>query len=198
MFGEKFQKKYPFLPPMLKTFGIALLLYLCSRNPDKEVRINADMPRFKITESSRTFFRNVRGLYYDVEENTNAKLDFYRNSDLPKADSSLRICPVIVISEDNREAYVFLEIITQSPQISDTLSIVIAKETQNEERLRFFRTDREGYFRLAGRIYNAILDKKPICLSHENKEIPFFRDENEMQVFRKTLLDYYRLTQTIK
>ena len=193
-----FFRKKTYSAALLKIFGAALLLFLCSRNPDKEILIDAEKPKYGFTTSSLSFFRNVRSLYYDAEENETAKLLFYRNSDRPKPDKFEKIIPVIVLSEENREAYIFLEIITSDKNLPESIGISVENSSGKKEEFLVKKENRDGYFRTSAKIYNGILNNDKILINNDKATRPLFADADEKEIFRKTLLDYYRLTQVIR
>lgn len=169
---------------------ISLLLLSC--NPDKSKIVERHNPIFKSNDASRLFFKNVRYLYYNIEEKNDGKIQIMKLKDRPEIDSTKAQVFVNIINNWFQDrAYPMI-------QISDVfnnrneLEIEIKRGNSLIETLTF---DKEApissHFYIASALYEAILKNHRIKIMPENIEI--LESDNAREAFRITMVDFYRL-----
>ncbi|MGK7393082.1 MAG: hypothetical protein ACNS62_00870 [Candidatus Cyclobacteriaceae bacterium M3_2C_046] len=167
---------------------LALNFIFYSCNPDKAIKIEESRISFHTTDPSVLFFRNVRQLQYKKEALGN--IDVFRLKKLYESDPVLQ--PAIIHNWKNDEAYIVLELNNQWDKL-DTL-ILGQQDTLHRIQEKIFQLqDKESYFEICRHIYNALLDQEYLYLRNNQDSIPVFSSKKNLEGFRTTMLDYYRL-----
>ncbi|QNL21874.1 hypothetical protein HZR84_07960 [Hyphobacterium sp. CCMP332] len=170
---------------------IATIVLLTSCNPDKNRIVNRNEPKFKTTDASRLFFKNVRLLYYDLEEKNEGKIQVLKLGRRIE-DSTEAIINVYIINNWFQDrAY---PMISLSPYFNDidTLNIEMLKEDGSTELLEFNKTSSMNeQFYFASAIYEGLLRKYSFKLLNEDKAL--FTNSDQREAFRITMVDFYRL-----
>lgn len=162
-------------------FLVMFVLSACKLDRKKEV----DRSRFsfKAYADTRTFFQNVRMIYYDREQIGDGVVIAFRFKARPKDTLQFHIQPTIVLNQQTDDALLFLE----STQTYDSVNLII-----DEKSYLLKDRNRENALDFATLIYEAIMAEKTIYIN--NKQQLLFQDEEEKENFRKVMSDYYRLT----
>lgn len=133
------------------------LAFAC--NPDKETRVDANAPQFETTQQSMLFFKNVRSMSYDLEDNQRAGMFIYRFKDRQTDTMQAAVNVALMNNWRNELAYVFIEPTPAlNAQYQDTLQIVWQDSlgTQSGE-YSFAKGNRDAHFNFATQVYNSIL-----------------------------------------
>jgi hypothetical protein len=175
---------------------LLILLFAC--NVDKHKKVKEDTFSFETTGSSVLFFKNVRGLYYDKQENTKAKADIYRNKDRILAQDHPIINLAIVHHWRNDKAYIMLE---PNELIANEVRLEVRwqnPDNQTQGTYFFDFGDMETHYYFAVKIYHSLQEKHLFQIKVGGKWQEFMDIEDEREVFRKTMLDYLRLVNAVK
>ncbi|MCS6832182.1 MAG: hypothetical protein NZ521_01295 [Flammeovirgaceae bacterium] len=185
---------------MRKNFVVRwlVLLTVLSCNPDKHKIIDLTQPHFKTIPSTTLFFRNVRAPYYDKVEMYEAKMNQFRLKERNQSDT-LPIINVCILEAWMRdEAYIYIEPNTFFEK-EDTIWVYWRDiATDSSGTYHFSDGDRERHYVFATQLYTSIQQKHQLSVKIKNQIVPFLDDENQREVIRKTLLDYYRLVGAVR
>ena len=176
----------------MKTFLLFfLVLNILACNPDKEKIVDRNNPVFKTNDASRLFFKNVRQLFYDLEEKNEGKIQIFRMKDR-SADSTIPVIQVDLINNWHEDrAY---PMISLSGYFDDKESVEVQLEFADgtSELINF---DKSGtmndHFYFSSALYEAILRKAKIRLKDSQQML--FEDDDLRNDFRITMVDFYRL-----
>jgi hypothetical protein len=174
-------------------FIVAIVLVSCGIKSEK--KIDTDNVTFTTTADSRLYFKNVRQIYYDRENQENTRLEIFR---FGKRNQSTAV-PVLNVALVNNwrydEAYVLIEpnaYFDNADQIKvdwQSKADTIASGTYV-----FAFGSKENHFRFATQLYESILAKHTLQLRDSTgKIINLFQTEADRDNFRKAMVDYYRL-----
>ncbi len=173
--------------------GIILLFVLAiSFSDDNKKKISPDEIKYNFTQASVTFFKNLRTLYYDIEEIPEGKLFLYRHKKRSQVKDK-SISNILVLDYRLNRAYLRLsredlaedELLRVSIEGRDTLCLKAVSNVQEE------------YIFMA-KVYNAILDEQKILIHTAQGSAPLFKKEAHKNAFRVTFLDYARVVQHIR
>lgn len=182
---------------ILTSIIISILLIAC--NPDKNKRANADALKFSTTDDARLFFKNLRQQAYDLQDMPAAKLQVYRHSDRRQDADYPLLQLALVINWRHDEAYLLLEPNEHIAE-EEPLHIYWQDTVSRQEGLyQFDYGNKEEHLRFAGQLYGSILDgHKLFYQPSDTLRLPFLAHYKDREIFRISILDYYRLTRNIK
>ncbi|QHT67208.1 hypothetical protein GXP67_11420 [Rhodocytophaga rosea] len=174
-------------------FIVAVMLVSCSVKSEK--KIDTNNVTFTTTADSRLYFKNVRQIYYDREDQQNTKLEIFR---FGKRNKSATV-PVINVALVNNWRYDEAYVIIEPNAYLDTASQI---EVFWQEKAKpdakgtyvFAFGSKENHFRFATQLYESILAKHTLQLQDSTgKLLNLFQTETDRENFRKAMVDYYRL-----
>lgn len=182
---------------LLTSIIISVLLIAC--NPDKNKRADSLALKFSTTDDAKLFFKNLRQQAYDLQEMPAAKLQVFRHSGRRKDADYPLLQLALVINWRYDEAYLLLEpneYITEDEPLQihwqDTVK-------QQQGLYRFEYGNKEEHLKFAGQLYGSILDGHHLFYqAADSLQQPFLTDRQDREIFRISLLDFYRLTRNIK
>lgn len=185
-----------FLRPWLLRWAAALLLGLglLGCNPDKERPVDAEEPVFATTDRSRLFFKNVRMLFYEVEEDS-LRRDFFRLSDRVKDAPDRPVLNLCIVNDLLRDrAYVMLEP-NEFFGTADSIVVYYRDKAQGSEgQYRYRQSNMMRQWQFATDLYNGILQGQEFYVrAPDGREVPFLQEKREREAFRVTMVDYYRM-----
>jgi hypothetical protein len=174
-------------------FIVATILVSCTIKSEK--KIDKENVTFSTTADSRLYFKNVRQIYYDREDQENTKLEVFR---FGKRNRSTQL-PVINLALVNNwrydEAYVLIEpnaYFDNADQIE--VNWQAKADTTANGTYVFKFGSKENHFRFATQLYESILAQHILQLQDSTgKPVNLFQSEADRDNFRKTMVDYYRL-----
>lgn len=185
-------------------FWIYFILYLtsCSRIYKQEVL--EDDFKSEMNASNQIFFTNTRQIFYDVSSvGEDAMTTFKKKNRLIDAKKPI-LNLAIVRDNKNRQAFIYFdlndffedkmyfEILWESTEISKTTPNQ-SKQQPKSGKYIFNGEKKENHFRLATQIRNAMMDKKQLFILKNKEKISVLTTEQEKDVFRITMVDFYRL-----
>lgn len=170
---------------------IVILMLLVGCNPDKNRVVDRNNPVFKTTDATKLFFKNVRTLYYDIEERNDGKIQILRLKSRVE-DSSRAIINVDIVNNWFQDrAYPMVVLSSYFDSLED-FELVISASDGFEETLGFNRqSSMDSHFYFASAIYEGILKGRDFRLA--NSGLKLFTESEEREAFRTTMVDFYRL-----
>ena len=160
-----------------------LILAVCACKLDRKKEVDRNRFSFKAYVDTRTFFQNVRMVYYDREQIADSEVIAFRFKARSNDSAHFYLNPTIVLNQQTDDALLFLE----APQAYDSVRLIIG-----EKSFLLKDSNRENALEFATIIYEAIMAEKTIYLN--SKQQLLFSNEEEKENFRKVMSDYYRLT----
>jgi hypothetical protein len=167
-----------------------ILLITCGKakqNLPENTKIN-----FKTRPDTELYFKNVRQLDYDWEEQKNTKLNLYRFAKRIKNDKKLLLNLVIVHNWRYNEAYLLLETNSFVPT-NGHLTVFWRDKSGKPSEIIFKNGDKTSHFEFAYAIYQGILDEYNFYQSLDNQLVVILNTPAERKAFRVTMLDYLKL-----
>ncbi len=187
-------KKDPIFTPelirIIKIFGIASVLIVVALSffDSKRANNTGEDQTFRMTQSNRLYFLNVRALSYERELRKDAKMTLFRhdkrrvNSDRPSIDL------VLILNGQKDEAYLYLEPVnTEWP-----LTIRIGDGSEAKEFV-LKNGNKNDHYSHVQVLKQAILDKDQIFLFHDESWVPFWQEEGELEYLSIILEDFSKL-----
>jgi len=169
-----------------------VLAFAC--HPNKNKQIDLTEPKFTTSDASEIFFKNIRQSYYEKIEMKASRLDVYRIKDSPK--ESMPMFPTIVINWRYDEAYLLLEF-SEQLQSLDTVKVIWEDSVADTSGTYSFAQggNKASHYHFATKIYNSIqAGQQMYILEKKSQKLSFLQNRPEREAFRKTMFDYYRLT----
>lgn len=183
------------------TYLIALLLPVAC-NIDKNKTISPTDIHNKTTDNSVLFFKNMRSLDYDKEEQYELKRELYLHQDRNTTEDKPVLNFVIVYLWSQDRAYIVAQPNTFLSQYiekntGDTLKIRWKNPTTKAQgTLIYLAGHVDTQYEFATRMYNTVLSNDELYLLPD--QIPILDTKAERETLRITLLDYYRLVGVFK
>ena len=188
------------IPIIYFTFCLAS----CSRVYRQEVL--EDDFKCEMNASDQILFTNTRQIFYDVSSvGENTMTTFKKKNRLIDAKKPI-LNLAIVRDNKNRQAFIYFDLndFFEDKMYFEILweGTEIDKNEKNEKNASnqpksgkyiFNGEKKENHFRLATQIRNAILDKKQLFIIKNKEKFPILVSEQEKDVFRVTIVDFYRL-----
>ncbi len=166
---------------ILFLFFLAALVGGCQM--DRHKQVDRSRFTFKAHPDTRTFFQNLRMIYYDREAKNGSQVVAYRFKKRIQDSTQLHLHPTIVLNWETNDALLLLE----TTQVRDTLEVSIGTT-----HVRLTERRRAESLEFCTRLYEGIMTEQNIFLEPEHQ--PLFVDSDEKESYRKVMSDYYRLT----
>lgn len=172
-------------------FVILILLPGCKI--DRKHRVDRDKFTFKISDDALLFFRNVRQIYYDLQDLPEAHWYAFRHADRPIDPQRPLITPVIVVDWIKNESYLLVE---PNEYLLAESTLLIREKTKKGITYEYALSQRgrENMLEFATKIYEGIMDENDIFVNSGGRDYPLFQSDDERDIFRMVMADYYRLT----
>jgi hypothetical protein len=191
------------MKPLFYTFLLLFFsIFLFSCNPDKEKRVSPTTPENSTTDNSVLFFKNMRSLDYDKKEEYKLKREIYVHEDANQDTLKPVLNMTIVYLWDKDKAYVitdpnkYIENYFDESK-NDTLKIRWKNpKTKAQGTLFYIAGHVDTQYEFATRLYNSLLDEHDFYMLPN--EIPILSTHKEREIFRITMMDYYRLVGVFK
>lgn len=172
-----------------KLIYATLILVLSQSCLDRNREVKRDKLTFKTGDDTELFFKNVRQLYYDLQENSAAKLNVFRLKKRVESEDHPIINLAIVMSYVKDEAYILVE----PNELIGLDKIEVEWQHENDKgTIALEDFNRDKMLEFASAIYEGI--EKGYDFKITGKEGEFLKDNAEREAFRVTMSDYYRLT----
>lgn len=187
-------KRDPVLTPELvkilkififSSFGLVLALSFFN-----EYRANnsGEDRTFKVNDSNRLYFLNVRSIHYDREIRRDAGMTLYRHGKRLKLDSIPTLDLVILLNSGKENAYIFFEL--KNAEWPIQISAQTAKKT---EVFDFSNGNNADHFEMLQKLKPAILENAEFKLISEGETFSIWSKEMEKEAVKSVVEDYFRL-----
>lgn len=187
-------KRDPILTPelvkILKIFIFSSLGLVLVFSFFNEYRANnsGEDRTFRVNDSNRLYFLNVRSIHYDREIRRDAGMTLYRHGKRFQSDSIQSLDLVILLNSVKEEAYIYFEL--KNAEWPIRISIKMEKETDVYE---FSNGNNAEQFDLLQNLKPYILGNSAFELAFEDKTIPLWSTEMEKEAVKSVVEDYFRL-----
>lgn len=180
----------PELVKILKIFifsSLAVVLVLSFFNGHRANNSGEDRT-FRVTDSSRLYFQNVRSIHYDREIRQDASMTLFRHRKRLETDTLPNLDLVIILNPLKDEAYIYFELknVEWPIQIRTTSSGTV-------ETIDFGNGNNRDHFDLFKKIAPAIEKGAQFELVLGEKIYPLWAEEKEKDVLKTVSEDYFRL-----
>jgi len=180
----------PELMKIIKIFGlisIGLVLVLSFFNTKRASNTEAN-PIFRMPDSNRLYFLNIRAIDYDIEIRTDAKLSLYRNDSRAISDEAPTVDFVIILNKGKDEAYLYLE-----PKNADWPLRLKVQEGNNEQTFEFQNGNKSTFYDYLEKLQPWLSGDSQFQLMTKNGWVKIWENPSEKQAIKTTLEDFYRL-----
>lgn len=178
---------------MKKHYFVFLLILLQACNADQTKKVDLERPDFETDDASELFFKNIRQSSYRVEENTEGGLVLFRHKEWPVADEGAVFVPVIVFNWRQDKAYMMIEWLSFEED-DMPIELFVHQQEQEAQSITYTTGNMKEQLLFLTRIYNGIVDGASIMIIKDGVAQPFFQTDNQRQLFRVIMFDYFRLT----
>ncbi len=169
-------------------------LLLTSCEPSKPKLFDVENPSFQTYSDTELFFKNVRQIYYQLEDQAPTKLKLYR---LKRQNTKTQDRPIINLTLVHNwrynEAYLLLE---PNAFFENSGEFTVQwKNPANEEngKIQFERGNKKTLLKFAYLLYQKLKEDAQFWVVQQDKEYPLLADKQEREAFRVSMADYLRL-----
>ncbi len=175
---------------IIKIFGIAsisLVLVLAFFN-DKRANNSGEDDTFRMVDSDRLYFLNLRAIYYDRENRADAGMALFRHGKRQISDSIPKLDLLIIMNSRKDEAYLYLEPIN----FDWPIKIRVSGQNQSKE---FILENGNKFDHLSHieKLKGGIVEGLPFELFYKDAWIPVWDTPKEKEILKTILEDYFRL-----
>lgn len=187
-------KRDPVLTPelikILKIFvlsSLGLVLVLSFFNGYRANNSGEDRT-FKVNDSNRIYFINVRSIQYDREMRRDAGMTLYRHGKRMQSESRPTLDPVILLSSGNENAYIYFDLKNADWPIQ------ISAKTAIETRVfDFSNGNNRDHYAILEKLRSAILENAEFELISVGNTFSIWSKEVEKKAVKTVVEDYFRL-----
>lgn len=174
----------------------AVTLYWGCQQPEPQREFTGD-EQFRTTDPSRLYFKNMRSVYYYLENKPHAKADIFWLKRYSKAKDRPILYAKIVNDWMRDEAYIFVENGFYPHFPSDSLKLLWEDTTQDTSGQIILGTrSRQNQYAFCGQVYDALTKGYAFTMVDARGDtIPIFEAGDDRTHFTTTVRDYYRLTE---
>jgi hypothetical protein len=173
-----------------------LLIGVLGCTLDRNKAVDTEKDPFHTYQDTRLFFKNVRQLYYEIEERKEAKMNLYRIRERSQTNEYPLINLAIIDNWIKDEAYIYLE-----PNVffdeMDPLEVRWEAPTGASGTYKLEVMNKEGMRAFAHRLFEGIRSGQTFYVTIEEQQHPFLDNPKDREAFRKTMSDFYRLTRVL-
>lgn len=179
----------PELIKILKIFGLGSILLVFalsffdtyrSSNSGKDLT-------FRVSDSARLYFLNLKAIKYDREIRQDAGMTLYRHRGFSEQDSVPGLHLIIIINPNNDEGYIYLDPIN----LEFPFSIKLAEN--DSSTVEMVNGNKVDHFDQLQAILPWIKSEAKLELVVKDQKIPLWQSESEKEALKVTLEDYFRL-----
>lgn len=187
-------KRDPILTPelvkILKIFifsSLGLVLVVSFFNEYRANNSGEDRT-FKMNDSNRIYFLNVRSIHYDREIRRDAGMTLFRHDKRMQSDSLPTLDPVILLNSGKDNAYIYFEL--KNAEWPIRISTKAGTETQVFD---FSNGNNAAHFEMLEKLRLSILGNAEFELISGRKTFPLWSKEMEKEAVKSVMEDYFRL-----
>ena len=143
---------------------------------------------FKVNDSNRIYFLNVRSIHYDREIRRDAGMNLYRHGKRLQSDSIPTLDPVILLNSGKENAYIYFEL-----KNADWPIRISVKTATDIEVFDFSNGNNFEHFELLLKLKPYILANSEFEIILGDKTVSLWSNEIEKEAVKSVLEDYFRL-----
>jgi hypothetical protein len=187
-------KRDPVLTPelvkILKIFifsSLGLVLVLSFFNEYRANNSGEDRT-FRVNDSNRLYFLNVRSIHYDREIRRDAGMTLYRHGKRLLTDSVPTLDLVILLNSGKENAYIYFE-----PKNAEWPIRISTKSATGTQVYEFANGNNADHFEMLQKLKASILENAEFKFISEGKTFPIWSKEMEKEAIKSVVEDYFRL-----
>lgn len=187
-------KRDPVLTPelvkILKIFifsalGLALILSFFN---DYRANNSGEDRTFRVDDSDRLYFLNVRSIFYDREIRRDAGMTLFRHGKRVQSDALPTLDVVILLNPAKDEAYVYFDLKNAEWPIQ-----IRAKAAGKDQIFEFSNGNNSDHYDFLKKLKPLIEQDSDFELIVGGKSFPFWSEEKEKLAIKSVTDDYFSL-----
>lgn len=195
---QKLKKDSIFTPELIKLFKIfgfssIIFVFILSFFDERRAMNSGTENSFRMLDSNKIFFLNVRSSAYDREYETDAKLIFFRSNKRQVSDSSALLNLVLILNIYKDEAYLHLEPVNLEWPIR-----LHASDHKGFEEFTFVNGNKFDQRTYLEKLRPWIDRNANFELESQGKWVSIWTTPKEKEVLKTILEDYFRLLNQYK
>lgn len=149
---------------------------------------SGDDRTFRINDSNRLYFLNVRSIHYDKEIRRDAGMNLYRHGKRLVNNSEPTLDLVILLNSGKEEAYIYFEL-----KNADWPTRISAKSAEESQTFEFANGINLDHFAMIQKLRHLIEENAEFELIVDEKPHPLWSNEMEKEAVKSVVEDYFRL-----
>ncbi|MFC3416493.1 hypothetical protein [Algoriphagus hitonicola] len=181
----------PELIKILKIFGLGsiLLVITLSFFDSHRASNSGEDLTFRVSDSARLYFLNLKAINYDREIRKDAGMTLYRHNGFLENDSVPGLHLIIIINPLIDEGYIYLE------PVNLEFPFFIKKAGSDASTIELVNGNKFDHLNQLEAILPWIESEAKLELVVKDQKIPLWQSESEKDALKSTLEDYFRLLQ---
>ena len=168
---------------------VLILLNGCTNTPQQQS--NSTTSSFRTTAPSQLYFKNMRSIYYNVEEQEKSRIEIYQLKQFTKDTDRPIVYPIIANNWLNDEAYLMLKTNDFVHGFSQPLQVEIMEQ---DKTITLASPTAQEQYVMAIDIYEALKAGHTLkVMGADEKAYPLFDGKFDRNHYTTTLRDYLRL-----
>jgi hypothetical protein len=180
----------PELVKILKIFifsSLGLVLSLSIFNGYRANNTGVDRT-FRVNDSNRQYFLNVRSIHYDREFRQDARMTLFRHAKRLQSDSLATLDLVILMNPAKEDAYIYFELKNAEWPIQ-----ISSKTATATEVFDFSNGNNFEHYSILQKLRSSIQENAEFELVLDGKTLPLWSKESEKEAVKSVVEDYFRL-----
>lgn len=180
----------PELVKLLKIFiflSLGLVLILSFFNSYRANNTGEDKS-YRVNDSNRLYFMNVRAIHYDREVRRDAGMTLFRHGKRLQSDAQPTLDLVILLNPVKDDAYIYFEL-----KNADWPIRLSAKTDKDVLVFDFSNGNNDEHFGLIQKLKPLIQANAEFKLILDGKTFPIWSNEKEKEAVKSVVEDYFRL-----
>jgi hypothetical protein len=175
---------------------IGSLIFFACQQPEPQKVFTGDK-QFRTTDPSRIYFKNMRQVYYYLENRKGSKVNIFWLRKYTKTKVRPIIYPKIVNDWLEDEAYIFIENGFYPYFQEDSLQLMWSNTEQDTSGILTLEVrSKKNQYEFAGKLYERLVEGDDFrMVNNQLDTVAIFEDRDDRIHFVTTMKDYYRLTE---
>lgn len=149
---------------------------------------SGDDRTFRINDSNRLYFLNVRSIYYDKEIRRDAGMTMYRHGKRWVNETEPTLDLVILLNSGKEEAYIYFELKNAGWPIR-----ISVKSAEKSQTIEFANGNNLEHFAMIQNLRSLIEENAEFELIIDEKPFPLWSKDMEKEAVKSVVEDYFRL-----
>ncbi len=183
----------PELLKIIKIFVLSSLLFVLvlSFFNEKKANNTGEMDSIlRMANAERIYFKNVRGIFYDIEGREDAKMTIYRLGKRIQYTDIPVINLAIILNRVKDEAYILVEPNFEQRPIKIRWTL---NNRNSYEHLEFNEGDKFQHFRFVQELSPLVESDVPVDIWFRESWVPIWENPKERDALRVPIQDFRRL-----